>query len=171
MSKQYDEYLIAHRDAVGQAFDWIQENLPELLGGTDNFEWQIKHNHDTSKNDLAEYDAYDAYFYGENRSYAVVQDFNRAWLHHIHNNPHHWQHWILVHDEPGDDTIIRMPYLYVIEMICDWWSFAFRKGDLNAIFTWWDKHKDYIRLNKFTRKEVEYILGKIKDKLEELNNA
>ena len=170
MSKQYDEYLIAHKEAVGQAFDWIQNNIPDVLDVTVSYEWQIKHNHDTSKNDPEEYDAYDAYFYGGNRSFAVVQEFNRAWLRHIHNNPHHWQHWILVHDDPIGDTLVEMPHLYVVEMICDWWSFAFRKGDLNEIFTWWGKHKDYIRLHKNTRKQVEHILDRIKTKLEELND-
>ena len=168
MSKEYDNYIIEHKRNVTKGYAWIQDNLPELLDGVGHFEWLVSFNHDVSKYTAEEYDAYDAYFYGGNRSFAVCQAFNKAWLHHIHNNPHHWQHWILIHDEPDEPmTIIDMPYGYIIEMICDWWSFSWKKGDLSEIFNWYDSHKDYIKLSDSTRKTVEMILGKIKDKLEE----
>ena len=119
--------------------------------------------------DPEEYDAYDKYFYGRNKSYAVVQDFNKAWLHHIHHNPHHWQHWVLINDDPGEGMVILdMPYMYVVEMICDWWAFSWKKENLHEIFSWYDEHKDYMKLSKNTRKTVEDILDKIKQKLEEL---
>lgn len=166
MSVQYDNYLTEHKENVAKGFRWLQENIPEVI--EDGFEWQICFNHDASKTDPEEYDAYDAYFYGNNRSYAVVQNFNKAWLRHIHNNPHHWQHWILINDEPKEGmVVIDMPYIYVVEMICDWWSFSWKKGDFNEIFGWYEDRKDYIKLSANTRRSVEYILGKMKDKLEE----
>ena len=101
-----------------------------------------------------------AYFYGGNRSYAVVQEFNYAWLRHIHRNPHHWQYWILVNDDPDEgEVVMDMPYNYIIEMICDWWAFSHMKGDLTEIFKWYDEHRDYMKLSDNTRKEVEWILG------------
>ena len=169
MSKQYDDYLVAHKQGVAEAFYWIRDNLPELIGYKEPFEWQITMNHDTSKTEPDEYEAYDAYFYGGNRSYAVVNNFNKAWLTHIHRNPHHWQHWILIGDDDGSDRILDMPYLYIIEMICDWWSFSFRKGKLDEIFSWYDEHKARIKFSDSTRKTVEDILAKIKAKLEEHN--
>lgn len=172
MSVQYDNYLVAHKQAVADAFYWIRDNLPELLlGSNEPFEWQITTNHDASKTEPDEYDAYDKYFYGGNRSYAVVNDFNKAWLNHIHRNPHHWQHWILIGDDDGADRILDMPYLYIIEMICDWWSFSFRQNKLDEIFAWYDGHKDRIKFSPKTRKTVEDILDKIKAKLEEKENA
>ena len=166
MSSQYDNYLTEHKENVAKGFRWLQENIPEVI--EDGFEWQICFNHDVSKIDPEEYDAYDAYFYGNNRSYSVVQNFNKAWLRHIHNNPHHWQHWILINDEPKEGmVVIDMPYIYVVEMICDWWSFSWKKGDLNEIFGWYEDRKDYMKLSANTRRSVEYILGKMKDKLEE----
>ena len=166
MSVQYDNYLTEHKENVAKGFRWLQENFPEVI--EDGFEWQICFNHDVSKTDPEEYDAYDAYFYGNNRSYSVVQNFNKAWLRHIHNNPHHWQHWILINDEPKEGmVVIDMPYIYVVEMICDWWSFSWKKGDLNEIFGWYEDRKDYMKLSANTRRSVEYILGKMKDKLEE----
>lgn len=166
MSVQYDNYLTEHKENVAKGFRWLQEKVPEVI--EDGFEWQICFNHDASKTDPEEYDAYDAYFYGNNRSYSVVQNFKKAWLRHIHNNPHHWQHWILINDEPKEGmVVIDMPYIYVVEMICDWWSFSWTKGDLNEIFGWYEDRKDYMKLSDNTRRSVEYILGKMKDKLEE----
>lgn len=170
MSKEYDEYIKQHKDNVYKAFQWLTENLPEIFDNElrNMCESSCRYLHDTSKNDPYEYDAYDRYFYGRNKSYEVVQDFNRAWLHHIHNNPHHWQYWILLNDEPDEgEIILDMPDVYIIEMVCDWMSFSIAKGDLNEIFNWYDEHKDYMKLSDYTRMKVEGILNKIHMKLSE----
>lgn len=166
MSLAYDNYLEQHKSNVHKGFEWIRDNLPELIEGfNDNFEWQIGIAHDQSKTQSDEYTAYDNYFYG-NRSYQVVQDFNKAWLLHIHRNPHHWQHWILINDNPNEgEIILDMDYVYILEMICDWWAFSWNSGDLTEIFKWYDQHKDYMKLSDKTRKTVEDILQKIKEKL------
>lgn len=174
MSREYDEYLRMHKGNVKKGFEWIRDNLPELLidiPGVD-YEYQIGLAHDASKTDAEEYDAYDKYFYGGNRSYQVVQDFNYAWLNHIHHNPHHWQHFILLCDNPEEGEIIMdMPYNYVLEMICDWWSFSWNSGNLREIFDWWDEHSRYIKLSDNTRQTVVYILGKIAVKLDGLERS
>ncbi len=169
MSQKYDQYLNDHRANVRKGFEWLREKCPEIFKKDEPYEWQICMNHDTSKNDPEEYDAYDKYFYGGNKSYAVVNNFNKAWLHHIHMNPHHWQHWVLINDDPGKGyKILDMPHVYIIEMICDWWSFSWNKGDLYEIFDWYDEHKAYIKFSDYTRKTVEDILGTIKLKLEDV---
>lgn len=170
MSYEYDEYLRDHKENVAKGFRWMQTNIPDILRIENpvDLETQICWDHDRSKNTIAEYEPYDAYFYGRNKSYAVVQEFNKAWLHHIHSNPHHWQHWVLINDEPGEGgVILDMDYCYILEMICDWWAFSWKKGDLTEIFEWYNKHKDYMKLSPKTRKTVEDILEKIKEKLEE----
>lgn len=171
MSIAYDNYLTQHKNNVYRGFEWIKNNLPDILRADIDYEWQLMYGHDQSKSDAEEYHAYDAYFYGGNRSYAVVQDFKYAWLRHIHHNPHHWQHWVLINDDPEEnETILDMPHLYIVEMICDWWAFSWAKGDLYEIFNWYDKHKDYMKLSDRTRKTVEDILDKIKAKLDEEKN-
>ena len=168
MSVQYDLYLDRHRENVQKAFRWIQSNLPELLIDDFDYEWQTDFAHDQSKYEPDEYEAYDAYFYGNNPSYQVVQDFKRAWLLHIHRNPHHWQHWILVNDDPEEgEVLLEIPYEYIIEMICDWWSFSWEKGNPFEIFVWYDEHKEYMRINPDSRKIIEDILGKIQERLGE----
>lgn len=173
MSAAYDLYLKQHRENVWKGFLWIRENLPILIhdsqefGGTINYDWQIQTSHDYSKDDPLEYNAYDAYFYGNNRSHAVVQRFNYAWLMHIHRNGHHWQHWVLINDDPGEgETVLEMPHNCVIEMICDWWAFSWGKGNLYEIFDWYAAHKDYIKLHPKSRDYVDYALEQIKSALD-----
>lgn len=172
MSDKYNEYIKEHKENVGKAFDWLKTNLPEIFDN-DVFmgecEFQCKFVHDKSKYGAEEYNAYDAYFYGGNKSYEVIQNFNKAWLHHIHNNPHHWQHWVLINDDPDKgEIILDMPDIYIIEMICDWWSFSWKSGDLLEIFKWFDERQNYINLSRNTRRKVFNILAKIQNKLIEL---
>ena len=172
MSVEYDQYLAKHKACVFQGFQWLQDNLPELLipdGYTyTDYEWQIGKAHDMSKTEQDEYAAYDAYFYGGNRSFAVQQAFNKAWLLHIHRNPHHWQYWILINDDPGQDAVfIDMDYQYIIEMICDWWAFSWASGKLDGIFTWYEEHRQWIKFSPKTRHEVDNILYQMEQKIKE----
>lgn len=173
MSMIYDFYLASHKDNVKKGFYWIKENLPELIeNDKTDYEHQIVFGHDASKSDPEEYEAYDAYFYGRNRSYNVVRNFRYAWLRHIHKNPHHYQYWILLNDEPYEGEIaLDIPKNYVIEMICDWWSFSWSSGNLREIFDWYNEHKDYMKFSNNTRKLVEYILQMIMEKLNELEKT
>jgi hypothetical protein len=158
MSFQYDQYLANHRANVKRGFDWLCENLPDVTNDISDAAWQIEFAHDKSKDEEDEYNAYDAYFYGNNRSYKVVQDYQRAWLIHIHRNPHHWQYWILIHDdmENGElETILEMPYDYIVEMICDWWAFSWANGKVAEV----RKH-DKIKSTKIAKEKfTEYALN------------
>ena len=169
MSREYDIYLQNHKDNVRKGYEWIKLYIPEILKGLnlDELDAQIGMEHDASKTSIDEYGSYDRYFYGGNRSYQVVRDFNYSWLFHIHRNPHHWQYWVLINDEPGEGmTILDIPMNYIIEMICDWLSFSIGKGDMYEIFKWYDEHKDHIKLSNKTRKTVEDILAKIREELD-----
>ena len=73
MSYQYDRYLERHKANVEKGFRWLQKYLPAITEGS-GAEHNIIFAHDASKLNPDEYEAYDAYFYGGNRSYAVVQD-------------------------------------------------------------------------------------------------
>lgn len=176
MSIEYDEYLNEHVTNVCAAYDWLRVNLPDVARVERGLCTTLQLvNHDSSKYCREEYIAYDEYFYGdmtssENSLDQVKEDFNYAWLHHIHNNSHHWQYWVLINDDAKEGTIaLDIPYRYVIEMICDWWSFSFKTGNLYEIFGWYKTHKDRMILSDHTRELVEEILNKIRDKLNELN--
>ena len=164
MSKEYDLYLMKHMNSVNIAFKWLKKYLPELVADVTHIS-----SHDISKYSIEEYNAYDDYFYGEEHTEEVEKAFNLAWLHHIHNNPHHWQHWVLINDDPDLGIMaLDMPYDYIIEMIADWWSFSFKTGNLYSMFDWFDEHVNYMILSDKTQKIVIDILVAIKRKLEEL---
>lgn len=172
MSCEYDRYLTQHKYNVARGLLWFRQNLPEFLKGEEtknyDYEWQIGMDHDSSKTSAAEYTAYDKYFYGGNKSFAVVQEFKKAWLLHIHRNPHHWQYWVLINDDPNEgEVVLDMPENYILEMICDWWSFSWANGDLTSIFKWYEDHKDYIKLSTHTRSMVESALFMMEKKLGE----
>lgn len=168
MSKIYDEYIMEHKYNVLRGFEWMHAHMS---GITSEKTWELAeylcaNMHDYSKNSEEEYDAYDRYFYGS-RSYENTQEFNKAWLHHIHNNPHHWQHWILIQDDKDKGMVcLDMPDEYIIEMVCDWWSFSWKQQNLMEIFNWYDERKDYIQLSVATRAKVELILKTLKESLE-----
>lgn len=170
MSAKYDEYLTEHKTNVGRAFDWLVLHCPELFEDEQfkaNVEYNCKFQHDKSKNATDEYEPYDNYFYG-NRSYEVVQEFKKAWLKHIHRNQHHWQHWVLINDEPDEGIVtLEIPDEYIIEMICDWWSFSWKSGDLSEIFNWYDDHKDNMKINPESKAKIEYILSLIKQHVDD----
>ena len=162
MSQEYTQYIIEHKKNVEKAYHWlidhgildIRESIPSLCV-----------EHDMSKYQPEEYDAYDAYFYGGNKTKKAESDFNYAWLHHIHNNPHHWQHWVLINDDDGIKAL-EMPENYVYEMICDWLSFSHKTGNLYEIFDWYESHKNNMILHLNTKKLVEEILDRIKKELD-----
>ncbi len=171
MSIAYDRYIHQHKNNVYEAWNWLKVNLPQELLPQDPdiyalVEHQCQFAHDDSKTSPEEYNAYDQYFYG-NRSYEVVESFKYAWLHHLHNNPHHWQYWVLINDDKDSgETCLEMPENYVFEMICDWWSFSWRSGNLEEIFEWYNEGKEYRKINEITLNKIENILSAIKEILD-----
>lgn len=168
MSKNYDAYLNDHIMNVNNGMQWLIQNVPDVMKGVSPHILMFRAGyHDDSKYSSDEYTAYDEYFYG-NRTQNVKDEFDLAWLHHQHVNPHHWQHWLLYQDD-GDVKALEMPKQYVIEMIADWWAFSWAKNNLHEIFDWYDKNKEKMKLHKNTKKLVEDILKQIKEKLGESN--
>ena len=200
MSQNYDYYLEKHLKNVKKAYNYILKNLPEYdKNGEKRFEfgdWSIN-NHDKSKLSEEEYEAYDAYFNGDKTNKKVKNEFEKAWLHHIHNNPHHWQYYILREDDPkeigefekvsgaenpqfsniledeNDDfyafckvKLLEIPDNYILEMVCDWWSFSWDKGNLFEIFDWYEVHKNLIQMHPKSREKVEKMLGELKNVLQ-----
>lgn len=77
--------------------------------------------HDLSKWSKAEFPGYAMHFKGG----GAPDEFASAWLHHIHFNPHHWQHWIFSDGYTPKDSnvqngVVEMPLYYVTEMVADW---------------------------------------------------
>lgn len=188
MSKEYDKYISDHKKAVTESASWMLkqfgvEGIKGVLGEfQDTWIGDIAREHDESKWKRDEYGPYDDFFYGArgiNRKDGgsgtkgkadddIWMAFNYAWLHHIHNNPHHWQHWVLINDDEEDgNTVLEMPDRYIFEMIADWWSFSWRNNDLYELFNWWNDHCDRIKLGIRTKEKVLKLFAMILDRLNE----
>lgn len=77
--------------------------------------------HDLSKFGPVEFISSAKYFQGDRSPIEAEKEaicYSRAWLHHKGHNKHHWEYWTDFDDE-GNLIANKMPYKYVIEMICD----------------------------------------------------
>ncbi|MFR1480703.1 MAG: DUF5662 family protein [Hydrogeniiclostridium mannosilyticum] len=82
-------------------FDWLQTNMPWLFEGKPDAAWQQTEFATMRPNQSRMSTRPMTLISMEATAHAVVQAFQRAWLLHIHRNPHHWQHWVLINDDPG----------------------------------------------------------------------
>lgn len=79
--------------------------------------------HDLSKFSREEFLPSAKYFQGDKRRTEAEKEncgYTFAWLHHKGCNPHHWEFWTDFNDKDGSITVQKIPYKYVVEMVCDW---------------------------------------------------
>lgn len=170
----YFKYVTNHIKNVKKGYRWLKKNLPEIFEGKNKFKISLAIAlHDRSKFLLnKEFKSYRDYFYGdkndEQNKDAVHANFQKAWNHHQKINKHHWQYWVLIKAD-GSYKVLDMPYENIIEMICDWWSFSWKTGNLYDIFSWYEKNKKGMILSPNTISTIEGILKKMKNKLDELS--
>lgn len=155
-AKDYQEenkkYILEHIERVGQFADWLKEKVPELFDeiDIDIFDDLIKE-HDASKFSEEEFEPYAQKWFNNS---GKTLEYEEAWKHHWMNNEHHPEYWL------GED----MPYIYILEMICDWGSFSIKSGDFRELSDfYYDKAKDdpEKNLSDATKEIIEEILAKI----------
>jgi hypothetical protein len=125
--------------------------------------------HDWSKFTPAEWFPYVQTFYGPKLPHGEARlhvripwgygpgAFDKAWLHHQHRNPHHWQHWLLREDD-GDTKALRMPTPLVREMVADWMGAGRAITGKWGCGAWYADNAQKIVLHPETRALVEYLL-------------
>ena len=155
--KEYTDYVVAHKKRVTEFADWLKENCPEVFDGVDleAFDDIIKE-HDESKYSEEEFEPYAQHFYGDKKN---DFEFGEAWKHHWLNNEHHPEFWL------GED----MPYIYILEMICDWGSFGVASGNLRELSDFYynkAKNDEEKNLSDNTKIIIEEILDKINSVLD-----
>lgn len=121
--------------------------------------------HDLSKISKEEFPAYAMNFHGktEENKAEVMNAFSKAWLHHIHENPHHWQHWIFADGFtlPHTETIngvLPMPEPYALEMVADWMGASFAYTNSWDMTNWLEKNTCKIILHPQTAEYVNSVL-------------
>lgn len=119
--KEYLEYINAHKERVEEFASWLEENYPEVFEGVDtDVFWDLIKEHDESKFSEEEFEPYAQRWHGDKKK---TPEYEAAWKHHWMNNEHHPEYWL------GED----MPYIYILEMLCDWGSFSIASGDMKEL--------------------------------------
>jgi hypothetical protein len=146
------KYIEEHKANVKKFADWLEARLPELF---ENIDLDLFHEliaeHDDSKFSEAEFEPYAQRWFGDGKKSIAYEE---AWKHHWTNNEHHPEFWL------GED----MPYIYILEMLCDWGSFSIKSGDMNELSDFYytkaqdDEEKN---LSDNTKIIIEEILEKI----------
>lgn len=116
--------------------------------------------HDYSKFNLAEFPYYVRQFHGDK---ADPDGFARAWLHHIHNNPHHWQHWLFADGFTPDDSCVEsgcveMPEEYAAEMVADWMGASMAYTGSWDLAGWLSQNTPKIRVHTQTAAYLTRLL-------------
>ena len=150
--EEYRKYIEEHKARVKQFAEWLKENLPELFDNIDlELFNEVIQEHDESKYSEEEFEAYAQHFYGDKNN---DLEFEEAWKHHWLNNEHHPEFWL------GED----MPYIYILEMLCDWGSFSIASGDFEELINYYHeqaKDDEEKNLSDNTKIIIEEILDKI----------
>jgi hypothetical protein len=146
------KYIEEHKANVSKFADWLKEKLPELFDEIDMdvFDDLIKE-HDESKFSEEEFEPYAQKWFNNS---GKTLEYEEAWKHHWTNNEHHPEFWL------GED----MPYIYILEMLCDWGSFSIKSGDFRELSKfYYEKAKDdeEKNLSENTKIIIEEILDKI----------
>jgi hypothetical protein len=146
--KENKEYILAHKKRVEEFADWLKANCPELFEGVDPDEFMdLIEEHDESKFSEEEFEPYAQKWFGDGKK---TPEYEKAWEHHWQNNEHHPEYW------DGRD----MPYIYILEMICDWGSFSIASGDMNELSDFYfnkareDEEKNLSENTKATIEEI-----------------
>jgi len=170
---EYYQYLHDHIEGVKTAWsNFLKPAMLELDYDPELFEKvdKLVQDHDKSKYEDVEFIPYCNYFYSSPKDgfSKNSKEFDGGWLHHLHNNPHHWQYWVLLRDtgevEPQD-----MPIEYICEMLCDWHSFSSKDPD-NTAFNWYKSNKSKMKHSDKTTKEVEKLIEYLQDPIMEVED-
>lgn len=127
--------------------------------------------HDLSKYSPIEFISSAKYYTGTRSPIELEKEdkgYSVAWQHHKGHNPHHWEYWI---DNIGtyENKPIKIPYEYVIEMICDWLAAGIvynkTKVDFNEAYkvpiNYYNKFKNERIFHKETQELIEAYLNLI----------
>lgn len=151
--KKYGEYLKQHLLNVRKAYEFLLPSIKQKLNLSENelaLLAQNIRNHDVSKLRMDEFAPYAQYCFGEKDDEAKVA-FDKAETLHKQRNPHHAEYWAEKKEE--------MPTIYVVEMVCDWWSFSLVRNQPLEVFDFFQKHS----FSQKTKQTIDVLFSAIKE--------
>lgn len=106
------------------------------------------------------------YYTGKKSPHATMREqygYSTSWYHHRNKNKHHWEFWI---DALEERCAVKMPYKYVIEMLCDMIGagYAYNKSAWQPkdVKAYWKLHDGPHRIiNPETKDLYEFLLDKL----------
>ena len=161
-----NNYVINHRNNVKKAFNILK---PKLIGfqeldklSIDTISQHIEE-HDLSKFKPEESLPYARFFWGI-KSDNVIEEFKIATKLHKSRNLHHPEYWM---NENGETN--EMPLIYIVEMVCDWWSFGLMQKKPDEIFDFYANNKEKYKFSYELTEIIESLLTLVQQSINELN--
>ena len=126
--------------------------------------------HDLSKLSRAEFVSSARYFQGDRspiEAEKAAQGYSAAWIHHKGRNPHHWEYWTDFDEGDGHVIANKIPYRYVVEMVCDWIGagmvYSQDKWTQSEPLAYYDKVRKGRHFHEETELLLRFFLEVIKD--------
>jgi len=147
---KYEDYVREHIENVRRVWE-LFKNDGGISFSYDDYHYinNLIKVHDASKYSEPEFSGYTQWFYPNDSKDEGV--FNGAWRHHYNTNPHHWEHWVVI--KHTGMLAMPMPFIHVIEMLCDWGAMSLRFG--NSPSEYYDSHKDKMVLHEDTQDIID----------------
>lgn len=165
MKKQYTEYINNHINNVKlcyeKAIDAFRIVFPEIYEDEKQLGFLLGNlqNHDESKFSPHEFYHYGMRFFPmegiDPDDKFIINNFELAWLHHVHNNPHHPGYWVLVED--NKIKIFDMPDIYIIEMLCDWMAMSVHFNSSTEDY-WNSDSAKKLPMSEYTKSKVNEFM-------------
>lgn len=119
--------------------------------------------HDLSKFSPVEFFESIKYYQGNSSPIdAAKKDkgYSKAWQHHKGRNKHHYEYWTDNYD--NGTTCIEMPFIYAVEMLCDYLGAAHAYWGNNftysAEYDWWIKKSEVAKMHPNTKSFITSVL-------------
>jgi hypothetical protein len=125
--------------------------------------------HDMSKFSFVEFFESVKYYQGTSSPINACKDdigYSNAWFHHKGRNKHHWEYWV----DDFEKGVIpkKMPYKYVLEMICDYLGagrgYMGDKFTMAAEYKWWVDKRKVVLMHEDTKKMVDIFFHDMNNK-------
>ena len=85
---------------------------------------------------------------------------------HKSRNLHHPEYWMNKNRETNE-----MPLIYIVEMVCDWWSFGLMQNNPAEIFDYYENNKGKYKFSSEITEIVEELLSLVQQSIRELDIA
>lgn len=162
--EKYLCYLKTHIANVKKSYEIIKNIIPEIFSQLSNEEiLQLEENienHDKSKFEKESLKAYADHFMGN--FWDMNDDYLKALNNHFKTSPHHFQYWVVMVNSQNF-RVLEMDLIYILEMFCDWFSFAIYHNNPRETKKWFYNHEHKMLFGVKTKELICYFLDKLDD--------